>query len=390
MTARTYKDKFTLDGRLKVVPGVSKQKVAAVKALLERHNRGDKIATATLQEALTTSDAIFNLAYLANVNFLPDYDEAERNWNAIAGTRTAPDLRPITLYSMQNKWTNGDDTADSNVLGPNGEAPVVPEGSAYPYAYMSQAPTHQQARVVKRGFKTDWTLEARINDGLGLLDALPQEMLEVALDTEEADVWGALITQTPASSALAGGVIPDGSTTVAPNAPFSREAVIRAMIELSNREVNGRKQRFTGRWNLIVPVGQALFVNFVLNQTLQGIEQGGAGTSTYIYQVNGGYNPLAGINVIESEWVTGNAWYLMPVPGSTRRPVLERLNLRGYEAPQLFVENLAGTFIGGGAVSPFEGSFDADVITLKLRHFGGGVLWDNGAAVLKSNGSGLA
>jgi hypothetical protein len=30
------------------------------------------------------------------------------------------------------------------------------------------------------------------------------------------------------------------------------------------------------------------------------------------------------------------------------------------------------------------------VITLKLRQFGGGILWDNGAAVVTSDGTGQA
>ena len=56
--------------------------------------------------------------------------------------------------------------------------------------------------------------------------------------------------------------------------------------------------------------------------------------------------------------------------------------------PQLFVDNHVGTAVGGGAISPFEGSFDADVITLKLRQFGGGVLWDAGIGIVYSNGTG--
>src|SRR5690606_21948242 len=109
---------------------------------------------------------------------------------------------------------------DSNVLGPNNIAPVIPEGTAYPYAYIS-GDVAQGSGVVKRGFKTDWTLESRINDGIGALEALPSEMLTVALDTEEADVFGALTRDGKgANSVLAGGKIPNG-TEVDPNAPVS-------------------------------------------------------------------------------------------------------------------------------------------------------------------------
>lgn len=392
MTERKYKNPLTLDGRVRLVPGVSQAKIEKVKELVEAHKAGDRIASAMLQEALTTSDAIFNLAHLATLNFLPEYDQAPRNWQTIAGTRTAPDFRPVSLYSLSQSWTDG--SGEPGVLDRHsdkllhGAAPIVPEGTPYPYAYFTSEISEQNAKIVKRGFKTDWTLEARINDGINSLDNLPSEMLQVALDTDEADVWGALVNGVGASSTLAGGTIPDGSTTVAVNAPFSREALIRALIELPTREINGRKIQVRGTYNLVVPVGQGIYVNFVLNQTLNQIETGDATGPRYLFQVNGGYNPLAGIKVVESEWVTGTEWYLLPTPGSTRRPVLEHLNLRGYESPQLFVENAAGTYVGGGVVSPFEGSFDADVITLKLRQFSGGVLWDSGLAVVYSDGTG--
>lgn len=369
---------FTLNGRLKPEPWVTPAKVEAAKNLFEDYMSGDRVAGATLMEAMTTSDAIFNVAYLANLNFIPNYDEAPRVWRQVAGVRTVNDFKPATLYSLQAQWTDGNGA--SNVLSTRGGAPTIPEGAAYPYAYIAGDVT-QGAGVTKKGFKTDWTLEARINDGLGAIEDLPGQMLEVALDTEEEEVFGALTTQVTAASELAGGDIPSG-VTVAPNAPLSRDSLIRAKYELAQREINGRKIRVTGGFNLLVPVGQGDFAQFILNQTYAEVQDGS-------FQLNiAGYNPLAGITVIETEWLTGDAWNLLPKPGATRRPVLERLVLRGFETPQVFVDNHVGNFAGGGAHSPFGGSFAADVITLKLRQFGGGVLWDNGLAVVTSDGTG--
>lgn len=378
-----YKNKFTLDGRLKPGLGVSPKKVEAVKGLMEQHMAGDHRASGILHEALTTSDAVFNLAYLATLNFVPNYDEAPRVWSQVAGVRDVPDFRPATLFSLNTSWTDGN--GDSQVItevGGRNVAPIIPEGAAYPYAYIS-GEVAEGASVVKRGFKTDWTLESRINDGLGALENLPQEMESVALDTEEADVFGALIAQTPAGSQLDGGLVPTGAT-VPPNAPFSRDALIRAIIELSEREINGRKVRVSGGYNVIVPVGQGIFAQFILNQTFAEVRDG-----SFVLNIEG-YNPLAGVTVVESEFVSGTNWYLIPKPGATRRPVLERLRLRGYQTPQLMVDNHTGNFVGGASVSPFEGSFAADVITLKLRQFGGGVVWDSGAAIVWSEGDGVA
>lgn len=377
---KEYKDKFTLDGRVRKVPGVSVAKVKAVQGLQERHLAGDKIATATLHEVLTTSDAMFNYAHLATLNFLPLYDEAPRTWRQVADTRTVPDFKPATLWTIQRSWTDGD--GESNVIGAHGEAPTVPEGMPYPYAYITGV-SDQSAKITKKGFKTDWTLESRINDGLGVLDELPRMMLEASLDTEESEVWTPLST---AGVALAGGSIPSSSTGVPANAPLSRDALIRATIELGDREIAGRKIQVRGGLNLLVPVGVGVAANFILNQTLLGFES--QGTPNYIYQINGGYNPLGNITVIETEFLTGTQWKLLPKPGATRRPVAQRLELRGYASPQLFVENAQGSYVGGGAVSPFEGSFDTDSITLKLRQFGGGVVWDSGLAIVTSTGAG--
>lgn len=383
--AREYKDNFTLDGRVEVVPGVTKRKVAAVQDLTERHLRGDRIASATLHEALTTSDAIFSAAHLATLNFLPNYDEAPREWRTIAGTRQVPDFRPATLYSLNRSWTDGN--GDSNVLsngagGTRHGAPEIPEGTAYPYAYIS-GQNAQGGSVTKKGLKTDWTLEARINDGIGVLDTLPNELNEVALDTEEEEVFLALtgFVRANATTQLDGGLIPTG-TTVAANAPFSRDALIRAQIELAERVINGRKVRVTGGYNVLVPTGQGIFAQFVLNQTFAEVKDG-----NFVLNIEG-YNPLAGITVVETDYLTGTEWILMPKPGATRRPVLDRLTLRGYETPQLFVDNHVGIPIGASSIAPFEGSFAADVITLKLRQFGGAAVWDNGQAIIYSEGDG--
>lgn len=379
---RVYKNNFTLDGRVKLAPGVSQRKVEAVRSLTERHLAGDNIATATLHEALTTSDAVFNMAHLATLNFVPNFDEAERNWSTIAGTRTVPDLKPVTLFSLNRSWTDGN--GDSQVLDThdgalvNGAAPTIPEGTAYPYAYIS-GQVSEGAGVKKRGFQTDWTLESRINDGLAVLDELPNQMLEVSLDTEEADVWGAFRSQG-LNHPLEGGDVPMAQAAVPGNAPISRDAIARAIIELAERRINGRKIRVTGGYNLLVPVGQGIFVNAILNQNIATVTDG-----ALVLNYNGG-NPLTAVTVVETEWLDGTEWALMPKKGATRRPVIERLDLRGYQNPQLFVDNHTGNFVGGATVSPFEGSFAADVITLKLRQFGGGVVWDDGIAIVYSTG----
>lgn len=367
--AKQYNDWFTLDGRLRPAAGVTKRKVEAVRDLADRALKGSSIALGTLKEAVTTSDASLNLAHLVNIDTLPLLDEAPRLWNQVAGTRGVSDFRPAVLYTLSQEWEDG-------VLGdgdPRHVSPTVPEGAPYPHAFLS-GEEGQNASVKKRGFKTRFTFEAWKNDALGVLRALPDQMREVALDTEEYEVFSALISGVGAGQQLDGGTVPTGGTVVA-NAPLSRDALIRAQIELGARTISGRRIPVPSGFNLIVAPGQSIFANFILNQTLAGLNTNPAsGTPEYVYQING-YNPLANITVLESEYVTGAAWYLVPKPGTTRRPVIDRLTLIGYEQPELRVENLTGSYVSGGVVSPFEGDFDTDSASFRLRQIGGAVVW---------------
>lgn len=366
----TFTDLFTLDGRVKPQAGVSQAKVTALKGIVEKAMRGDRIAAGTIVEAVTTSDAAYNLAHLVNVNVLPQFEEAPRTWSEIAGVRAVSDFNPAVLYGLAGTWEDG-------VLGsgtPAHIAPVVPEGTAYPESTLAGEES-QVGGIRKRGFKTSFTFEAFINDAIGFLRALPDEMLRVALDTEEYEVYSTLISEATAAQQLDGGTIPDG-TVVPANSALSRAALIQAVIELSSRTVNGRRVQYNGGFNLIVAPGQKLYADFIINSlALTTIDD-----APLTLAVNG-YNPLANITVIESEYIVGSAWYLLPKKGTSRRPGLELLQLVGHETPELRVQGLTGSYVGGGAVSPFEGSFDADEASFRVRQFLRGINWSPDAVV---------
>lgn len=373
-----YKNPFTLDGRVGFQPGVSKKKIEATKRLMDGALAGNRQAVGTLQEAMTTSDAIFNFAHVINLNFVPDFEKAPRTWKEIAGVRKASDFRDVTLYSLARNWSDG-------VLGagdPAHVSPVVPEGTAYPTAYM-QGEQVSGAHIRKRGFKTDFTFEAMINDPVGFIAALPDAMLEVALDTEEYEVYAALRNGLTTDNEIVAGTNPDGSAAPA-KSKLTRGALIQALIQLGQREHNGRKIPANGAYKLIVAPGMAEFANFVLNNvSLTEIKEG-----TDITLGVSGYNPLARIKAIESEYFDGDEWALVPAGGKVGpRPVLEHLNLIGHEAPELRVENATGNYVGGAAVAPFEGSFVNDSTSFRIRQLGDGVLWTP-QAVIWSDGSG--
>jgi hypothetical protein len=382
-----YTNKFTLDGRLKPHFSVTPTKVKAVAELFNKSKNGDRIAGAQLIETVTTSDAVFNLAHLINLQVLPQFDEAPRTWTAIAGVREVPDFKPVVLRGLFGEFEGLERQGTVTGVGsnnPEGIAPVVPEAAPYPYAVLGSDEA-DFGQVRKHGFKTGYTFEARINDrGTDFFGQIPGQMLQTMLDTEEWLVYDALITGTTAASQLSGGTTYTGAT-VLPNPVISRDALVRAIFVLKNREINGRKIGATSGFNLIVPLGTSDAVRFLLQQDLFEVQNGA-------FSLNASFlsDGVASTDIIESEYVTGTNWYLLPKPGTARRPVLELGKLQGYTSPELRIHNATGTYVGGGAVSPFEGSFDNDVIDMRIRHIVGGINWAPDSFIVWSKGTGTA
>lgn len=375
-----YKDQFTLDGRIKPANHlVTRAKVAEADKLLTSAFRGDKIAAGKLAEVHTTSDLKFNLAHLITSVALPQFDESERTWSQVAGTRVVPDFGPVRLMSLFGQLTGAGVVAGPTEGTLSGGLPVVPEANPYPYVTI----TGQEAfysKLQKLGAKFGFTWESNVNDIVGFFEQIPGELVQLALDTEEREVYEALINGTTAE--LAAQTLPDGTTTD-PNSALTPEAIWAAIIQLQNVEINGRRVGRASGYNVVVPAGTAEFIQWKLNQTIIYIQDGSV---TY---GPGDRSALNNISIVESSWVTGTNWYVLPKPGAVRRPVLELLRLRGYEAPELRIHGDTGSYVGGSAVSPFEGNFDNDTIDYRIRYVAGGVLWSSAYSV-KSDGTGVA
>lgn len=375
-----YKDQFTLDGRIKPANHlVTRAKVTEADKLLAAAFRGDKIAAGKLAEVHTTSDLKFNLAHLITSVALPQFDESERTWSQVATTRTVPDFGPVRLMSLFGQLT-GAGVAQGPTDGTlTGGLPVVPEAAPYPYVTI----TGQEAfysKLQKLGAKFGFTWESNVNDIVGFFEQIPGELVQLALDTEEREVYEALINGTTAE--LASQTLPD-ETVTDPNAAISPEAIWAAIIQLQNVEVNGRKVGRASGYNVVIPAGTRDFIEWKMSQRIIAIQDG---SITY---GPGDQSIFNNVSFVESSYVTGTNWYVLPKPGGIRRPVLELLRLRGYEAPELRIHGDTGSYVGGSAVSPFEGNFDTDTIDYRIRYVAGGVLWSSAYSV-HSDGSGEA
>lgn len=364
-----YTDGFTLDGRLKPVYGVTKAKVEAADKLLAEAMHGSAIASGMLKEVHTTSDLKFNLAHLITTVMIPQFDEAERTWSQVAGTRVVPDFNPVQLFSLFGELTGPG-------VNQNGGLNRVPEASPYPYVTVKGQEAFYQ-KLSKFGAKFGFTWESTRQDVTGFFEQMPAQLVELALDTEEREVYQALINGTTAT--LASQTLPSGTVTQA-NGRISPDTIWAAIMQLQNVEINSRKVgRSSNGYNVVVPAGTKDALQYELNRTIISIQDG-----LVTYGPND-YSAISNINIVETSFLTGTQWIVLPKPGGIRRPVLELMRLRGYETPELRVHGDTGQYLGGSAVSPFEGNFDSDTIDYRIRYVAGGVLWSNAYSV-KSSG----
>jgi hypothetical protein len=359
-----FKDKFTLDDLVMPPKGVTRESVGKVAKLVAEGKRGSYVAEAQLKESLMSGDLASSVAHFINVITIPQLPEDNvRPVAKLAGFRTVPDFRPATLYSIFGKLDGPGVTAD-------GSAPTIPQGQPFPVATISGVES-AYSKLAKNGLRVNWDFEDFINDTIGVLDGIPADLQDIALQTEWNEVGDALLKATKNLPA----------TTVIPiNAAISANAIMAAIQALGLRTVNGTKRKIgtLSGYNVVVPVGQKVFVDYMIRMALGVLYvlPSSAGGAVSPAPDN---SALATVEVIEHEKVLGTKWYLAPKPGSYRRPVLDVLRLRGYETPQIRVKTEGGDGF----------SFDTDSASMRLRLVTGGALWFQ-EAVVYSKGTGAA
>ena len=139
---------FTLHGKVRPQnANVTPRKVMALKGLIEEAMSGNRKAKGAIEEAISTSDAMFNWTHLVNLNIVPQFEAAPRQWTKLASVKLVSDFRDVLEYELDPQW-------DSNTLGdgdPLFTSPEVPEGTEYPEATFS-GQAAQGSGVKKYGF----------------------------------------------------------------------------------------------------------------------------------------------------------------------------------------------------------------------------------------------
>lgn len=306
---------------------------------------------AMLTEAMTTSDFNIYLGKAFDVEMLAKYQDIEPEWKKIAAPTTVKNFKPKTFKDL---------------FGGRGALDKVAEGEEYKERNKDEAEYSLGAAKFGNLFKL--TFELIKNDEIGDLKNLPNDLAQGAIATEDKAAFEAFIT--------AGGPNTQFFKTANGNAPtalpLTRANVQAAYVAMSKRkDKNGNPVRISAAKLLLVVPNALLFeAEQIVNTPTIPNPEGGSGMIP---------NPLAGKFKVEvSDWATiintsakaDTTWYVLPAPESPR-PALVVAKMLGEENPDIRVEAAQGTRLGGGPISPEEGSLRDDTITYRGRHIVG-------------------
>lgn len=324
--------------------------VAEAKSLLGDALAGDRVAMARVNEAITTSD-LFKSATgeVLDRELLAAYEDVETQWTKFAARTTLKDFKPKRLIDLRGSK--------------NGFA-RVPEHTNYPEAgYETEERT---IKVGKFGEAFGYTFEARVNDDIGELDAVPGGWATKSRYTEDDEALATLadpVTGAPNTAFFNAG---NGNLF---NPTLTADSLQTAITTVSTkRDADGRLLR-PGPLQLVVGPALQFTAERIMNTTEVEITQP---DGTKVRQSN----PFRGkVQLTVLANLPGTAWFVIPLPAAPR-PAFYVGFLRGYETPDVRYKANQGKRAGGGAVDPDDGSFEDDTVYWRVRHIVGAATGD--------------
>lgn len=394
----TLLEQVTKNGKIRQFsPTLNEAKIQHADQILEGVTRGDNDAVAKFRNHLgarvgenihtTGDDFIHAFAQLTALQVDNEWEAAERDWAEVIETEAFASWDTPTTYAINSK-VEGFARPQTEPDKPDHVVPIVPEGSPYP-TFTFSGESAEWGGIHKAGGQYGLTFEKIVQDPVGLVPMIPKLINESLLEREQYDAWHGLIefVRVPANKLAAGETLDGVATPV--NSELTRDALAVALRQATLREIRGRKVN-VGSYNLIVARGKKELVDYMLNSVnLTGFDVNDGANTVRKYTFSG-YNPFTKLaGTYETDYLSDDEWMLVPAKGSVRgRDKFYKLGkLRGHEGPELRIQNLTGSYLGGGSVPPFEGSFDTDSAAFRGRIIGGGVGWFNDYAIY-SDGTG--
>lgn len=325
------------------------RRILEARRLFQRVLDGDIRAKADLMETMTRSDFPYLLGAAYGRELLQEYQSISPVWQQYATRTTVSDFRPKKLVDL---------------LGGRSGLDKVGEGAEYPARKLTEA--EYAFQVDKYGARLPLTWEMLVNDDLDAFRNAPQRLAQAARDTEDINTAKTLF------NAAGTGLNTNFFKSANGNAPAST-ALTTENLEAALTDIQTRKDS-EGR-PIVVTAG-VLMVPPSLEMTARRILEASeirrtSGSTTVIER-----NHLAGrLTLVVNPWLPvvasgfnkiGGTWFVLPNPASGRPAVVSAF-LRGHETPDLRVKADTGSQVGGGSISPEDGSFDDDSIQYRVR-----------------------
>lgn len=305
-------------------------------------------------EAFSTSDFTLGVFAAIDTRLMAEYEELTPVWRQYTDVTTVNDFRPTRLL---DRWVD--------TLG----LKKVPELSEYPTGGGAGHATHW-INVAKYGLRDAFSWESSINNTvIDELEEAPSKYARAARETEAINALANLL-KIDEKTNTADGVNTDFFKAANGNAPDSRpltaENLDAVLDELGQKKPKGR---VAVPPTFIVVIPKALERQMLRILAMREIRRTTGDTTevmdNYLATVDYVVEPM--LDVVNTHTKAKGTWFVLPKPGG-RRPASFAAFLRGYEVPDMRYKADTGSRLGGGLVSPLDGSFDIDDIQTRVRH----------------------
>ena len=320
------------------------EKVVEAGLLLKRAEAGNITAIATLKEAFSTSDFPVLLGQGLQATAITAYKDTPKEFEDVVFDTTVPDFNRRRLVDL---WG-----AD--------EFERVHEGEEYKGS--SKKTTDLEHGLGKYGKVAKVTWELFLDRRFSDIADFPRDLAQGAIKTQNSAVADLLVKN--------GAWNADFFKSVS-NLPLTADNLQKAINELAIRE--NHRDELVDVSSLYLVHGPALRSQVqALLVHLEKVEITTTDGSKSTKQVQD--NPFRNVvKPLESRSVgkrlgtgSGTAWALIQGKGSDL-PSIIRTSLAGHPEVDIRVENAQGQSLGGGALSPTDGSFKDDTISYRGR-----------------------